>query len=1059
MVQLKKENTGNIKTVDSVWVTQQNAPTQGVNKLATPDPNYASVRQTNPTKSWDVDTRGLATRFVDDVIKPYGPEDIKEGKVSDVIKIGPELRPEDTFEETAWGWNYDYDRAVSQERNQQGSLNALQWTGHVAWLEQNNVGSVQPYTEQAKWLNVANAWPRFGSGSVEWTTPETPTQPEVTPTTASNTGMGGAFNWGGTSWGTTTQNQRQLKNADVNFSQYWDDSSAPNQATRWGENEKYTGDFVKNSNLGYDPNIRTTDLDPSYMFWMDAQWANTDSAGYIARRNDMIASALFNDAVAEWRLPTKDDVINYLAQQEGRMNSTEADRFNTIESIWKRLGGLSDQAQWPDLSNVWATYSDEALNNMENDLNKSTAGELYGKVTADQDTHITTLEDQNSVYKAMNESRIAAYKQLRGMDSQAIAAAIVSNTMASDSQVMRDLMQYDPDKYQYVMQAVKQMRGQMNINAITSGKWDMTTSASGGSSTMTTEISNFATSNSNDVTSSADILNSVSSTLNSNQNYATASEQMASIENDMARLNNRLQNLSKEANTVFKWDVPQYIVNAYIANRTAEIQNEMSILENRYNAAQSRQQNEWEKTKRAAEFDLKQQEFELKKQNAAYDNWAKQQWVAIQMAEFQYKYWTGNTGITVAASSLSREEIWSAVDGLVQMYTNGQLGNAQCAAWIQKYYLPQLWVNLGSLSDWSNKQAICNELAWEYSPRKWDIVVMSSSSSPQYWHMWIVVGFDGSDMIYLDWNGSLWENWVGTETPKLRKMSVNNSKIYGYYNPTKAIGSSSQDTLTRHGTTYDLGAYSGWSWMSQAAKETVMGLLTYQIDPDSLPKTWENWVYKTEVLNAAATIWRNAGWTDKKAKSAAKYIDGWNKALNQWGVGSANSTAASLLWELSEQFKDFNKYDIQAVNGWLNRMSVELWGSGTMATYADLNVAANELAKALKGNAAATEQEKRDMQDLLTWKMSNAQAQEVFRHFAKDLVDKNASEAQHYRRVTGYKPDSIYLEEVTDWMNNELWIDMARYYEYTPTWWWGVYGWQTKGSSSVDNPVAYILNA
>ena len=104
---------------------------------------------------------------------------------------------------------------------------------------------------------------------------------------------------------------------------------------------------------------------------------------------------------------------------------------------------------------------------MENDLNKSTAGELYGKVTADQDTHIKTLEDDNSVYKVMNESRIAAYKQLRGMDSQAIAASIVSGVMATDSQSMRDLMQYDPDKYEYVMQAVKQMRGQQNINSIT----------------------------------------------------------------------------------------------------------------------------------------------------------------------------------------------------------------------------------------------------------------------------------------------------------------------------------------------------------------------------------------------------------------------------------------------------------------------------------------------------------------------------------------------------------------------------------------------------------------
>lgn len=68
----------------------------------------------------------------------------------------------------------------------------------------------------------------------------------------------------------------------------------------------------------------------------------------------------------------------------------------------------------------------------------------------------------------MNEARIQTYKELRGMDSQAIAASIVSGVMASDSQALRDLMQYDPDKYQYVMQAVKQIRGQQNINSITS---------------------------------------------------------------------------------------------------------------------------------------------------------------------------------------------------------------------------------------------------------------------------------------------------------------------------------------------------------------------------------------------------------------------------------------------------------------------------------------------------------------------------------------------------------------------------------------------------------------
>jgi hypothetical protein len=60
------------------------------------------------------------------------------------------------------------------------------------------------------------------------------------------------------------------------------------------------------------------------------------------------------------------------------MNSTEADRYNTIESIWKRLGGIEQQNQINDAAqaqtdNLPATYSDASLNNMENDLRQSTA--------------------------------------------------------------------------------------------------------------------------------------------------------------------------------------------------------------------------------------------------------------------------------------------------------------------------------------------------------------------------------------------------------------------------------------------------------------------------------------------------------------------------------------------------------------------------------------------------------------------------------------------------------------------------------------------------------------
>ena len=95
---------------------------------------------------------------------------------------------------------------------------------------------------------------------------------------------------------------------------------------------------------------------------------------------------------------------------------------------------------------------------MQSDLNKSTAGELYGKVTADQDTYIKTLEDENSVYKADAAARINTFKELQSTDSQAIAAAIASGTSSYSDQAMRDLMQYDPAKYEEVQMHVKQIR-------------------------------------------------------------------------------------------------------------------------------------------------------------------------------------------------------------------------------------------------------------------------------------------------------------------------------------------------------------------------------------------------------------------------------------------------------------------------------------------------------------------------------------------------------------------------------------------------------------------------
>jgi hypothetical protein len=54
----------------------------------------------------------------------------------------------------------------------------------------------------------------------------------------------------------------------------------------------------------------------------------------------MIASALYNEG-----LTSKEDVASFLSSQNEWMNSTEADRLNTIESVWKRLGQIKPKEE------------------------------------------------------------------------------------------------------------------------------------------------------------------------------------------------------------------------------------------------------------------------------------------------------------------------------------------------------------------------------------------------------------------------------------------------------------------------------------------------------------------------------------------------------------------------------------------------------------------------------------------------------------------------------------------------------------------------------------------
>lgn len=424
----------------------------------------------------------------------------------------------------------------------------------------------------------------------------------------------------------------KLKNADVNISQYGDDSSATNYNNPdlwWGENSKYTGENTKNSQVAYDPNATIEWLNPNYQYWKNAQMANSEQANYIATRNDQIASALYNAGKT-----SIEDVRKFLEWQRGFYNSDPNERENTINSVWKRLGQMAQENWNKDAENSnWPTdqNNDEALNNMQNDLLKDTSGKLYGKVTADEGEPtqwITTAQDPYNVERLMAEGRIANVKKLQTMDSQSIAASIIAGTPPYGEQAMRDLMQYNPQKYEEVQQSIKQLKWQKTINSITNGEYDGTGDIEIKEKTITNDNVNKAESIANDSEQVWSLLASVDEELSDNSSATTAEWTMANLKADIQKLNTRLKNLKKEASQVFKWDVPQYIVQAYIANRTAEIQDKLSELNYQYDAAYQRYQTEVDNAWKQKEYDIKLQQLAMQKQSQEFDQWYKKQTLA-----------------------------------------------------------------------------------------------------------------------------------------------------------------------------------------------------------------------------------------------------------------------------------------------------------------------------------------------------------------------------------------------------------------------------------------------
>jgi hypothetical protein len=380
---------------------------------------------------------------------------------------------------------------------------------------------------------------------------------------------------------------------------------------------------------------------------------------------------------------------------------------------------------------------------------------------------------------------------------------------------------------------------------------------------------------------------------------------------------------------------------------------------------------------------------------------------------------------TYDVTTKSDKEVAEAVDELWDMFDNWQLGNAQCAAWIQKYYLPMLWISLPNLSSLENKKKLVNTEKG-YVPKRWDLIILNSKSAPKNWHIGIVLSVSKDGYIeYMDWNGSLDANGNWTEKVAINSISWESAKIIWFRNVNK--GYEDGDTKTSYNwKDSDYEAFESFldfsdDWPSDAERKTIAK--TYWF--------WDNlnWMYNfanEQLKNRKTTSWETTAststsswrvtitWDDWKPITYADWVAKDDTRLNmpwfdpilwfnpvyakiyKWiADGSIKDVeeAAKNIWITEEQLRS------EVRNYWLN--SIQWWARNEESSYSSSLL---DLFAKLYNEAANSK-----------WEIDFRPFRDWNRNTYRNLIYKQIKSAMTLEKMVEARSQNIWFWQVTEW--------------------------------------------
>lgn len=524
-----------------------------------------------------------------------------------------------------------------------------------------------------------------------------------------------------------------------------------------------------------------------------------------------------------------------------------AEENKTSEDYWI----LPAQQQEKPTNNM----NEQAIADIQADLGWDNTWMLYGKVTADANggNGIQTVADPYNVEKATNEARIANLRKLQAVDSRDIADSIVWwDGTPYGEQAMRDLMQYNPEKYAEVQQYIKQAKWQEAINWITSGDMTWITTTQLTVDNIDKWVDSRADSISTNAQQAWQFITNITNAMTNNWAANSAKQEMLNISSQVEDIKEKLANVKKEAAASFKWDVPQYMVDARAANLAQQYQSQLNKLEGRFSTAADIYKTELSHEQWQAEMDLKRAQFQQNKSDSEWDRYYKMQqlqqdsikrvnWAAYKLdaATGTYRQLSDESAKYSYTNKVNEMMKWWS-----SIYQDWDWYWAQCEAFTDNFVQATTWQRMtwqrsDGATTAEEKRSYVNTL----TPEVWSVVVaIWWAYDSQRWHTMLITWYDPTTwLIDLTWANTNWDLKIHKSTTTLADIQRNAQRV-GIRNPYDDIVNSSQ-------TQWWTWTYSYYAWPMQSFFEEAYEKATVASERADIKAAQDSYAIMNELVD------------------------------------------------------------------------------------------------------------------------------------------------------------------------------------------------------------------